>query len=196
MSASAPRGRAPKSTSGTGLLTAWDPARSMPDPPGLDAIRGNNRKALRVLAKLIHCLCDGRPGARFYLGCKRLATEFERSPQTICNWLAQLERQGIIRRVWVGKRCRKDVNGVPYADGKPVNRASEFVFLGYQRRETAAENLEPVLSRPRAHPATRRRRPARERPKTKTPPRGRKIKNRRAAETASRVNYAAGSHRQ
>ena len=126
MKASAPRGR----TAGTGLLRAWRFATTCPDMPGLDALRGNNRKALRFLAKLIHCLCDGRPGTKFFMGSKRLATEFEKSPQTICNWLRQLEGQGVIRRVWVGRRCRKDESGNPVAGGKAVNRASEYVYLG------------------------------------------------------------------
>jgi hypothetical protein len=46
-----------------------------------------------------------------------------------------LEGQGVIRRTWVGRRCRGDDSGNLYAGGDLVNRASEFEFIGFKAGE-------------------------------------------------------------
>ena len=131
MSGSAPCGpRKSRRTPHAGLVTAWKLCPHVPDPIGLDAIRGNNRKQLRELAKLIHCLCDGQSGTRFFLGSVSLGMLLNKPQRTVHRWTQQLERQGIIRRTWVGRPCKKDERGRTNALGKAIDRASEFVYEG------------------------------------------------------------------
>ncbi|MBP3954897.1 hypothetical protein J8F10_06320 [Gemmata sp. G18] len=102
----------------------------MPDPIGLDAIRGNNRKQLQLLAKLIHCLCDGQPDTRFFLGSVSAGMLLGKPHQTIQNWMRQLTERGVVRRVWIGRPCKKDERGKPLPGGRMTDRASEYVYLG------------------------------------------------------------------
>lgn len=126
MKASASRGR----EAGTGLIRAWRVCQNAPDPPGLENVRGNNAKALRRLAKLVVVMCDGRPGTRVYLGSVSLATLLGTHQRTAHRWVRQLEVQGVIRRIWTGRPCKKGEDGKPLAGGKPIDRATEFVFVG------------------------------------------------------------------
>jgi hypothetical protein len=126
MKASARRGR----DAGIGLLKAWRVCQSAPDPIGLDNVRGNNRKALCVVAKLVFVMCDGRPGTRFFMGSVSVGMLFGKPHQTVLNWLRQLEAQGVIRRTRKGRPVKKNENGKPVTGGKAIDRASEYVFLG------------------------------------------------------------------
>ncbi len=134
MSGAAARGhRKATRTPDAGLLTAWRRCELIPDPPGLEGVRGNNREKLRMLAKLIHCLCDGRAGTRFFLGSVSLGMLIGKPQQTAFRWLQQLAAQGVIERVWVGRPCRNDETGKPLAGGRLVDRASEYLYLGLPR---------------------------------------------------------------
>jgi hypothetical protein len=128
--APAPRGRKRNRTPCAGLLSAWKRCQGVPHPQGLEALRGNNRKQLRMVAKLIHCLCDGTPSTRFYLGSIALGTLLGAHQRTAHRWLRQLESKGVIRRVWTGRPCRNDQRGQKIAGGRLVDRASEYVYLG------------------------------------------------------------------
>jgi hypothetical protein len=131
MKSPAPRGgktsdRAPSA----GLLTAWKRLAAAPDPAGLNAIGGRNREALRLVAKLLHLLCDGTPGTRFHLGSEVLATLLGTHQRTAHRWVQRLEALGVVVKTWNGRRCRKDYFGKPLPGGRTDNRASEFVFMG------------------------------------------------------------------
>ena len=130
-----------------GLRTAWRESKLIPDPVGVEFVRGNNRKALVALAKLIAVLCDGQPGARFFLGSTSLAETIGTSQRTALNMMKQLERQGFIRRVWTGGLCVRDPDGKNYAGGGLAKRASEYEFVGFREAvATCNQNLLPVLS--------------------------------------------------
>lgn len=118
---------------GAGLYAAWKRCQATPDPPELEMLRGNNVRALRELAKLVHCLCDGRRGARFFLGSASAARLLGCSHVAVQNRLRQLADRGVIRRVWIGGLCVRDEDGNEYAAGELVRRASEFVYLGLPR---------------------------------------------------------------
>ncbi len=122
--------KARMSATKTGLLTAAKRAKHSCGPAGLNRITGNNAPKLRNVVKLIHELCDGRHGTRFYLGSVALGTLFGVHNAVALRWLKQLERQGVIRRTWTGGMCRNDRFGRPLAHGQLVGRASEYVYAG------------------------------------------------------------------
>ncbi len=76
----------PRPTATAGLLKAWKRAENTPDMPELDNLRGNNRRSLRVLVTLIHAMCDGRPGTRFFMGSVSTGELLGRPHKTIRNW--------------------------------------------------------------------------------------------------------------
>ncbi len=157
MSGSAPRGRRKARTPSAGLLTAWKRCQCMPDVPGLDAIRGKNRGQLRAVARLIDALCDGRPGTKFFLGSVALGTLLGTHQRTAHRWLLQLEKQGVMRRVWVGKPCRNDETGQPLAGGRLVDRATEYVYAGMPRtRSDGAEVSTSLLTEQNRRPLERK----------------------------------------
>lgn len=111
--------------------TAWKRSLIAPDPPGLDRIVGNNRVRLRAVAKFIDQLCLGRIGTDFYLGSIHAGDFFGAHNYQFLRWLTALERQGVIRRTWIGRPCQRDVKGdLNTRSGAFVNRASEYVYLG------------------------------------------------------------------
>lgn len=122
---------------GAGLYGAWRRCQEAADPPELELLRGNNARALRQLAKLIHVLCDGRRGTKFFMGSLSAAKLLACTQPSILNRLRQLQDRGIIRRVWTGGLCVRDEDGNEYAAGKLVRRASEFVYLGLPRLRSA-----------------------------------------------------------
>jgi hypothetical protein len=126
----APRGRRKVTrTPDAGLMTALKRLWFMPDPAGLSALAGNNAPQLRVVAKLVHALCDGRTGTRFYLGSVSLAAALGTHQRTAHRWLQQLERRAVIRRVWTGRRVRRGETGEPVPGGS-ADRATEYVYIG------------------------------------------------------------------
>lgn len=112
------------------LASAWEQCFTTPDPPGLENLRGNNAKELRVVAKLVHILANGQAGATLFLGSVKLAELLGCGQRTALRRLDQLQKRGVIRRTWTGKKCIRDEAGELYAGGALVNRASEYVYLG------------------------------------------------------------------
>lgn len=128
----APRRKATRTPS-AGLLTAFNRCQQSPDPPGLENVTGNNAKVLRVVAKVVDALCDGRPGTRFYLGSVSLSIVLGTHQRTAHRWIGQLEARGVMRRVWTGRPVRKDATGKPVPGGRLADRATEFVYMGLPR---------------------------------------------------------------
>lgn len=119
----------------TNLGEAWKRVLRSPDPPNLMAIQAKNASELRIVAKLIDALCDGKPGTLFFMGTKRLGKDMGVSFQTAHNWLKQLQAMGIIVKVFRGCNAEHDYFGKPYPNESRKRTASEYVYQGLPRLE-------------------------------------------------------------
>jgi hypothetical protein len=113
-----------------GLRDGLRRARRAPDPPGLDALRGNNAPRLKALVRLIDAMCRGRVGTAVYLGSHSVGAALGVSRPAAARLLRRLAALGVIGCEWVGGLCRRDPEGADYAGGALVRRASEYRYLG------------------------------------------------------------------
>jgi hypothetical protein len=122
-----------------GLRDGLRRARRAPDPPGLDALRGNNAPRLKALVKLVHAMCRGRAGCEVYLGSCSIGKALGVSQPTAHRMLKRLVALGIIGPKWTGGMCRRAPDGTGYNGGNLVRRATEYVWLGLSHLASQSE---------------------------------------------------------
>jgi hypothetical protein len=122
-----------------GLVSAWLRVASSPDPPETVCWRGNNVRRLRQAAKLCAALSEGTDDGRFFLGSSSLASVAGWSQMAALRVLKRLEEMGVIVKLWTGGLCVRDPDGIPYADGALVRRASEYRFVGFRSLGSAKQ---------------------------------------------------------